>query len=163
MGRILCCSFVELEGDPWTFRQDQTGLRNREDITDDAKLVVAIRDELERYDLMVAHNGRLFDVPMLNARLAKAGERPLKTHFFLDTRWYLNSASMRLGSAKLENAQKYFGLGYQKTAISWDQWQRAAALDRDAMNEVVEHCEQDVLVLRELYPIVLPYVSTLHR
>jgi uncharacterized protein YprB with RNaseH-like and TPR domain len=162
MGRILCCSFVTLEGDPYTFRQDFTPW-DGDNLIDDGPLCVAIRDELEKYDLICAHNGRLFDVPMLNARLAKVGERPLRTHFFLDTRWYLNSASMRIGSAKLENAQKYFALGEAKTPISWDDWQRAAALERDAMDQVVKHCEQDVLVLRELYPIVLPYVSTLHR
>lgn len=162
MGRILCCSFAELEGEAYTFRQDHPDFTG-ETLTDDSNLVLAIREELETYDLIVAHNGRLFDIPLLNARLAKAGLGPLKTHFMLDTRWYLNSASMRIGSAKLENAAKFFELGNQKTPISWDVWQRAAALERDAMDSVVEHCEADVKVLRELYPIVLPYVSTLHR
>jgi uncharacterized protein YprB with RNaseH-like and TPR domain len=162
MGRILCCSFVNLDGEPWTFRQDNSKYTG-DSLTDDSNLVLAIREELERYDLIVAHNGRLFDIPMLNARLAKAGLGPLKTHFMLDTRWYLNSASMRIGSAKLENAAKFFELGEQKTTISWDAWQRAAALETDAMDSVVEHCEADVKVLRELYPIVLPYVATLHR
>lgn len=163
MGRILCCSFVELEGEPFTFRLDQEPWNNPDDIVDDSELCFWIRDKLEEYDLIVAHNGRLFDIPMLNARLSKARGRALETHFVMDPRWYLNSASMRIGSAKLENAQKFFGLGESKTPISWDTWQRAAALDHDAMDEVVQHCEQDVKVLRELYPIVLPYVKTLHR
>ena len=70
---------------------------------------------------------------------------------------------MRSGSAKLENAQKFFELGESKTAISWEQWQLAATLDKDAMDEVVYHCEQDVKVLRELIPHVLPYIKNLHR
>lgn len=163
MGRILCCSFVELDGEPWTYRIDEEPWNNPDDVIDDSQLVVSIRDELEEYDLIVAHNGRLFDIPMLNARLARVGERPLRTHFVLDPRWYLNSASMRIGSAKLENAQKFFDLGQAKTPISWETWQRAGAGDSEAMDDVVVHCEQDVKVLRELYPIVLPYVSTLHR
>lgn len=164
MGRILCCSFIELGSDAeaYTYRQDHLPWR-RDDVIDDSQLVTAIRDRLETYDLIVAHNGRLFDIPMLNARLSKAGERPLKTHFVLDTRWYLNSSSMRIGSAKLENAQKFFKLGTAKTPLSWETWQRAAALEGDAMDEVVAHCEADVRVLRELYPHVLPYVTTLHR
>ena len=162
MGRILCSSFVTLDGEAYTFRLDEKPWKGRSKI-DDSRLVVAVRDELEKYDLIVVHNGRLFDIPMLNARLAKANERPLRTHFVLDTRWYLNSASMRIGSAKLENAQKFFGLGEEKTPITWENWQLAATHDKAAMDEVVYHCEQDVKVLKQLYPHVLPYVKTLHR
>lgn len=162
MGRILCCSFKPLDGEVYTFRGDEKPYKGRSRI-DDSRLVVAIREELEKYDLVVGHNSRLFDHPMLNARLAKAGQRPFKPHFIMDTRWYLNSSSMRIGSAKLENAQKFFDLGEAKTPISWEQWQLASMGDKAAMDEVVHHCEQDVKVLEELYHHVLPYVATLHR
>lgn len=162
MGRILCCSFKPLGEEVYTFRGDEKPYKGKSRI-DDSRLVVAIRDELEKYDLVVGHNSRLFDHPMLNARLAKAGHRPFNPHFIADTRWYLNSASMRIGSAKLENAQKFFELGEAKTPISWEQWQLAGMGDRPAMDEVVHHCEQDVKVLEELYHHVLPYIKTLHR
>ena len=162
MGRVLCCSFVTLGGEPYTFRLDEKPYKGKSKI-DDSRLVKAIREEWEKYDMVVAHNGRLFDIPFVNARLAKNGERPFNPHFILDTRWYLNSASMRIGSAKLENAQKYFGLSETKTPITWEDWQLAASHDKASMDQVVTHCEQDVLVLRELYDYVLPYVKTLHR
>ncbi len=162
MGRVLCASFCDLTGDTWTFRGDFGHLKG-ENAIDDSRLAVAIRDEWEKYDLLVAHNGRLFDIPFLNARLAHAGERPFQPHFILDTLYYLNSSSMRIGSAKLVNAQKFFRLGEEKTELVWETWQLAAAGDRKAMDEVVEHCEADVRVLRELYPHVLPYVKNLHR
>lgn len=163
MGRILCCSFLDgLTGEVTTFRADEKPWRGRSKI-DDGRLAVAIREELEKYTLIVGHNSKLFDIPFINARLAKAGERPVRVQWHLDTRWYLNSASMRVGSAKLENAQKFFELGEAKTPISWEQWQLAATLDKQAMDEVVVHCEQDVKVLAELVPHVLPYVSNLHR
>lgn len=163
MGRILCASFYDGQtGEVTTFRGDQQPYKGRSKI-DDSKLAVAIRDHLEQYSLICGHNSKLFDVPFLNARLAKAGQRPLRVQFHLDTRWYLNSASMRIGSAKLENAQKFFDLGEAKTPISWEQWALAATHDKDAMDEVVVHCEQDVKVLAELIPHVLPYVANLHR
>lgn len=162
MGRILCCSFKPLDGEVYTYRGDDKPYKGRSKI-DDSKLCIAIRDELEKYDLIVAHNGRMFDIPFLNARLAKAGERPLNTHFVMDPRWFLNSGAMRIGSAKLENAQKFFNLGEAKTPISWEDWQKASMGDREAMDQVVIHCEQDVKVLEELYWHVLPYVKTLHR
>lgn len=163
MGRILCCSFLDGNtGEVTTFRADEKPWKGRSKI-DDSRLAVAIRDHLEKYKLVVGHNSKLFDIPFINARLAKAGERPVNVEWHLDTRWYLNSASMRIGSAKLENAQKFFDLGEAKTPISWEQWQLASTFEKPAMDEVVHHCEQDVKVLFELVPHVLPYVKNLHR
>ena len=160
MGQILTCSFVELDGDQETYRLDVKQYKGRNKL-DDARLAVAIRDRLERAHLIVGHNIRLFDIPLLNARLAKAGERPLRTHFVLDTMWA--ARRMRIGSSKLDNLQKFFDLAHAKTPISWETWQRAARGDARAMDEVVEHNIADVLVTRELYWTVLPHVATLHR
>jgi len=163
MGRILCCSFLDGNtGEVTTFRADEKPWKGRSKI-DDSKLAVAIRDHLEKYKLIVGHNSKMFDLPFINARLAKAGERPVDVGWHLDTRWFLNGSSMRVGSAKLDNAQKFFELGEAKTPISWEVWQLAATLDKEAMDEVVVHCEQDVKVLAELVPHVLPYVRNLHR
>lgn len=163
MGRMLCVSFLDGQtGEVTTFRADEQPWKGRTKI-DDKKLAVACRNHLEKYKLIVGHNSKLFDVPFVNARLAKHGERPIHVEWHMDTRWYLNSASMRIGSAKLDNAQKFFDLGEEKTPISWEQWQLAATLDKGAMDEVVVHCEQDVKVLAELVPHVLPYVKNLHR
>lgn len=163
MGRILCASFYDgLTGEVTTFRADEKPWKGKSKI-DDSRLAVAIRDHLESYKLIVGHNSKLFDLPFINARLAKAGERPVQVGWHMDTRWYLNSSSMRIGSAKLENAQKFFSLGEEKTPISWETWQLAATFDKAAMDDVVVHCEQDVKVLAQLVPHVLPYVSNLHR
>jgi uncharacterized protein YprB with RNaseH-like and TPR domain len=162
-GHILCCSFYDgLTGEVTTFRLDEKPYRGRSKI-DDGKLAVAIRDHLEKYKLIVGHNSKMFDLPFINARLARIGERPVEVGWHMDTRWYLNSTSMRIGSAKLDNAQKFFKLDDEKTPISWETWALAGTLDREAMDEVVVHCEQDVKVLAELVPHVLPYVKNLHR
>lgn len=160
MGRILSCAFVDLCGDPEVFRMDAKPHKGKTKL-DDGRLAVAIRDYLEAHDLIVGHNIRLFDIPLLNARLAKAGERPLRTHFVLDTMFA--ARQMRIGSSRLDNLQKFFALAEAKTPISWETWQLAAQGDARAMDEVVEHNIADVLVTRELYPVVLPYVATLHR
>lgn len=174
MGHLLTCSFLEIipggfsrnhhgtPPAPYTYRIDKKPWTGK-NLLDDARLAVAIRDELERFDLIVAHNQRQFDIPYLNARLAKVGERPLQTHFVLDTLYFVGGGAMRIGSRKLDNVAKYFKLPEQKTAIEWEDWQLAATGDKKAMGEVVRHNVADVLVLRDLYPIVLPYVKNLHR
>lgn len=162
MGRVLCCSVAGLEGGVKTLRGDRAPYRT-EDAIDDSKLVVAIRDTLEQADMVVGWNSKMFDIPFLNARLAKHGERPLRPHFNLDLMYYAGGTSMRIGSRKLDNVAKYFNFVNQKTPITWEDWQRAGAGDKNAMNQVVAHCEADILVLREAYDHLLPYVSTIHR
>lgn len=173
MGRILCASFFpvynaepnELRIAPkaYTLRGDKAPFRDPEDNINDTALCVALRDELEKYNMILTWNGKQFDVPFLNARLARAGERVFKPQFHLDLMYYAGGVSMRVGSRKLVNVQKYLGLATEKTDISWDQWQRAATLDRQAMNEVVEHCEADVVVLAQAYHKMLPFVANIHR
>lgn len=163
MGRILCASFVTLDGEPYTFRFDEKPWIGKNKI-DDAKLCVAIRDELEKFNLIVGWNSKLHDIPLLNARLAKAGQRPYHCqNFHLDAMWYAGGSSMKIGSRKLDNVAKFFSLNEQKTDISWDEWQLAGAGDKAAMQTVVHHCEQDVKVLRDTYHHLLPFVKNLHR
>lgn len=163
MGYILCASFVTLDGKPYTFSIKDPKYRSRSKI-DDSKLVTAIRDELEKYHLIVGWNSKLHDVPLLNARLAKYGKRPYQPlNFHLDLMWYSAGSSMKIGSRKLDNVAKYFKLPVQKTPLDWETWQHAGTGDKEAMKYVVKHCEHDVLVLREAYWHLLPHVKNLHR
>lgn len=174
MGQVLTCSFLEnhpdlTDGKAYTFRVDEPRFNKRPLITkpgksrilSDAKLVVAIRDELEKYDLIVGHNIRRFDIRFLNARLAAAGERPLKTHFVLDTMYAVDG--MAIGGRSLDTLIKFFGLKAKKTPINWEDWKNAAAGNEEALNNVQIHNLADVEALKELYPKVLPYVANLHR
>jgi len=167
MGRILCASFCRVIDEqhptkPYTFRLDDPKYSGRNQI-DDNKLAVAIRDELEKFHLIVGWNSKLFDAPFLNARLAKAGSRPLHPQLHLDLMYYAGGSSMRIGSKKLVNVQKFFNLPEAKTEISWDNWNLAAGGDQDALDEVVNHCEMDVKVLSLAYWKLLPSVANLHR
>ena len=63
VGRVLCCGFKEIVHPevrrlkPYVFRGDDEPYFSK-DIADDGKLVAAIRDELEKYDVLVVHNGK---------------------------------------------------------------------------------------------------------
>lgn len=162
-GRILCASFATLDEDPYTFRGDRKPYVGKTKI-DDSRLVKAVRDELEGADMIVGWNSKLFDGPMINARLAKAGERPLmlgEKHGVrhLDLMWYSGGQSMRIGSKRLDNVQKFFGSDHAKTPLDPETWALAATGDRPSMDGVVEHCESDVLVLRDLWPHLASHVK----
>ena len=147
---------------PYTFRIDQKEFKGKSPI-DDSKLCAAIRDELEDYNLIVGWNSKLFDAAFLNARLAKVGERHLRPQFHLDLMYYMRGSSMRVGSSKLDSAQKFFKLSTTKTEIEWDHWAMTATGDAVSLDEVVQHCEADVKVLAEASWRLLPLVSNLCR
>lgn len=155
-GRVLCASFADGTSEPYTFRSDRKKWGGK-NLIDDGPLCVAIRDELESADMIVGWNSILHDVPLVNARLAKIGERPVRLGekhgtWHLDLMWYSGGQSMKIGGRRMDLVAKYFGTEDQKTPLDPETWQLAGAGDKKAMDLVVEHCEADVEVLRALFP-----------
>lgn len=161
MGRILCASFADSWGNVTTLRyEDFPG----SSIIDDGPLCVAIRDELERWDHWVGWNSKLHDLPLLNARLLKAGERPLRKDLMhTDLMYYARGQFVKIGSSKLVNVSTFVNSPNQKTPLEWSTWSLAATGDRPAMDEVVGHCEADVLVTRDVYKVLGVHVRNVHR
>lgn len=162
-GRLLCCSFASIHGEPYTFRGD-VGKHKGKSKIDDSRLAVAIRDELEKADIIVGWNSKLHDVPLLNARLALAGHRGLRVgekygSRHVDLMWYSSGSSMKIGGRSLATVSKYFSVTHSKTPLDGEAWQLAGVNDKKAMEKVVEHCEADVLVLRDLWDHLAPYVQ----
>ncbi len=163
-GHLLCASFCDSWGLVTTYRRDDPEFYNPDDPIDDSRLAAAIRDHLERYDIVVGHNVRLFDRPFLNARLLHSKERPLRTdQKYIDTLHLVGGQNLRLGSRRLDTVAKFLHLDQQKTQLDGDVHQQADAGNRAAMDLVVEHCEQDVRVLRSAWPYLKPFISVVHR
>jgi uncharacterized protein YprB with RNaseH-like and TPR domain len=155
-GRLLCASFVELDTDVRTYRRDQQGFKGRSRI-DDRLLAIKIREEIEASDIIVGWNSILHDLPLVNARLAAADERPIRVGerhgvINLDLMYYAGGQSMKIGGRKLDTIAKFFACENQKTDLDGETWQLAAAGDKEAMDAVVVHCEADTLVLRDVFP-----------
>jgi len=163
-GRLFCGSFVDLGADqPSTFRRDVKPWRSARR-SDDSKLAVAIRERLELADVIVGWNSILFDQPFLNARLLAAGERPLHVGEkyalpHVDLMYYARGQGMRIGSSKLDTVAKFFHSAHQKTPLLPEVWAMAIEGDKEAWNDIVEHCEADVLVLQDVWEKLAPLVK----
>ncbi len=161
MGRILCCSFHDMEtGETWTLRGDRGEFHNSDDPIDDSALAVAIRDTLEQYDVLISYNGILFDHKMLKARLLKAGERMPEKRWIVDPMWNIRT-NFKM-SSKLANVTKFVG-GEEKPAPTWDDWQRAAAGHKGGMDVIVDRCEADVRILADVARRIKPTIQQLQR
>jgi uncharacterized protein YprB with RNaseH-like and TPR domain len=162
-GRILCASVADMFGNVRTFRIDESPWK-RERRRDDIALAVGLRDYLEQFDVLVGWYSKMFDIPYLNTRLLIGNERPLRSdmmHF--DPIWKAKKGSMALHSARLDAVAKTFRLDVQKTGLDPEIWNDAADGEREAMDYVVEHCEKDVLVLRQAFHILKPLAKIIHR
>lgn len=137
--------------------------RKGDDITNDRDLVVAYRDALEEYDVLVSWNGKLFDVPVLNGRLGYHGEHFLRAHMHIDLMYYATGQFMRMGRKSLQSVSEYFEVSNQKTPLKVRQWDGAMAGKPEEYERIVEHCDADVLVLRDVFPHLKRHVRTIHR
>lgn len=162
MGRIICASFSDSWGRVETLRIDQTTQRNK---IDDRELALGVRDRLEVADILCGWNSKLFDVPFLNARLMRHGERPLRKDLkHIDLMYYAGGQFTKIGSKKLVNVQKFVPeVENSKSDVDWDTWALAGMGDADALEYVVEHCERDTRVLREVFGQLKPHIVNIHR
>lgn len=157
VGRILCASFKPLGKEPYTFSALDRRFK-KPDVFDDGELAKAIRDELEKFDIIVGWNSKEFDAKFLNSRLMRAGERTKRAQYHIDGMWSWRSKSSAW--SKLDSVQKFlYTEGERKTEIEWEKWMQCLGWDRTlreaAMDTIVAHCEADVRVLEEVYRIMV--------
>jgi uncharacterized protein YprB with RNaseH-like and TPR domain len=150
--------------DAYTHRGDKRPFKVKGDIINDSKLCVKIRDELENADIVVGWNSILHDIPLLNARLALAGERPCHLDEksgtrHIDLMYYVGGLSMKIGGRRLDTAAKFFDLETQKTPLDGTTWQRAATGDKKSMDLIQKHCEHDTMALRDAWPYCAPLIK----
>ncbi len=161
-GRILCASYAINDGAVFTHREDH--MEGRTSVIDDGPVCLRIKETIQAADIIVGWNSILHDIPLVNARLLKNGYDPIRTGDIhgvrhLDLMWYAGGQSLKIGSRKLDNVAKFLGCENQKTPLDGTTWQLAGAGDVKAMDDIVEHCEADVEVLREVFGHLAPHVK----
>jgi len=162
VGRMLWGSIADSWGNVTSFSiEDYPGKTP----IDDSELVNAYARELEKYDgEWVSWNGKLFDVPFMNARLLKGGKEIVRgDRVHVDLMYYSKGSSARIGTSRLAGVQDFFKTGNSKTPLDFDTWNLAISGDHDAIMNVGEHCEADVLVLRDVYEHLKPLIRNKHR
>jgi len=162
VGRMLWGSIADSWGNVESFSiEDYPGKTP----IDDSELVDAYARRLEKYDgEWVSWNGKLFDVPFMNARLLKGGKEIVRgDRVHVDLMYYSKGSSARIGTSRLAGVQDFFKTGNSKTPLDFDTWNMAISGDHDAIQNVGQHCEADCLVLRDVYEHLKPLIRNKHR
>ncbi len=129
------------------------------DMEDDTALLIALHKVLDEADIVVAHNGRKFDLRKINARFIAAGMTPPSPYRIVDT---LETAKRQFAftSNKLEwltgqlCTTKKLKHGKFPGFELWDQCLKG---NPEAWEEMREYNIVDILSLEELYELFLPW------
>lgn len=159
---MTCASITDNFGK--TYHRTKFDFEQRS-VLDDRGLVVWLRDELEKYDILVGWYGTMFDLPFMNAKLIEYGERPIRDMMYLDPCYKARGGryGIKVGSSKLKNVAKWLNTPNQKPDVEWSTFKLAAIGDADALEEVVLRCDADTKVMRDIFNHVKPMIRTLHR
>lgn len=128
------------------------------DVNDDSAIVGMIYEMLKDADSIVTHNGKSFDVKVLNTRLAKHGYPPLHKINHADTK-IIAKRGLSLYSNSLNNVAKFYGLETKLAHDGWDMWMAMYKRDARSMKLMSDYCAQDVEVLEQVYLKLRPFMK----
>jgi hypothetical protein len=160
MGRyshfLLCTSFLPLDtGKVYTLSLEW------EDQRDDRRLLHQVLNELSQFEFIIGHNVKGYDINWLMTRCMFYGWDTPNRLFYYDT--YSASKRIPIATGKsLGHLMDFFRVTEaEKTQIMplhWDMIRSPFQNDFDtAMQDVVYHCENDVVGNRRIYDIVYRY------
>lgn len=124
----------------------------------DKRVVSSLYDLLNEADIVIAHNGKKFDIKKINARffLYDMGlPSPVKV---IDTLQQIRSV-MALTSNRLDYIAKFKGLEGKLSHTGIELWIDSMAGDKEALDLMDKYCKQDVQALEDVYMVLRPYMK----
>lgn len=156
-GTILCIGYSWLGQDKVYV---PTILDNaNQNLLSDRDLVKNFAEIYNQADYTVGHYAKRFDVPMIQSKLLKYKLKPLAPVPLIDT-WRIVKDNFKLHSNRLITIEEFLQVAHSKTPITFDDWLQAAHGNRKALRQVVKHCRLDVLVLKEVFERIRPWIRT---
>jgi len=139
---IICVAFKVFDQPAFTLHVKRPG--------DDAKLVRAVKEQLERYLCWVTYYGKGFDVKDINTRLFYHGMMPVEKRHHVDLYWQLKT-HLLMSRRSQGHYLQWLGTPQQKMGVSAEVWNAVLAHPRQELPKLVERCESDVQGLEALY------------
>lgn len=128
---------------------------------DDKRIATSLWHLIDSADIVVAHYGDKFDIPMMNTRAIINGLPPYSTVNSIDTK-KVSSKQFKFPSNKLDAIASYFGLeGKIKTDFDW--WKYCLQGSDDVrefhLNQMETYNVKDSKVLEEVYLELRPWIK----
>jgi uncharacterized protein YprB with RNaseH-like and TPR domain len=121
-----------------------------ENKTNDKELTRTLWDLFNDADIVIAHNGKKFDIKYANGRFLEHGFEPPTRYQVIDTLTVARS-QFKLNSNKLDDLGKLLKLGQKLETGGFDLWLGCMAGEEQAWKKMKKYNKQDVVLLREVY------------
>lgn len=124
---------------------------------DDSRIVGELHEVLEKADIVIAHNGKRFDIPKINTRFIINGLTPPSPYRQIDT---LEVARKQFGfsSNSLDALATFFGFS-NKDPHDFQLWKECMEGDQDALIRMLNYNKKDVEILEKVYLKLRPWIK----
>lgn len=112
---------------------------------------------MDQADIVIAHNGKRFDVPKMNSRFILAGLPPTSPYIQIDTK-EVAAKQFGFSSNKLDALAGYFNIEH-KDDTDFDLWKRCIDGDQEALDYMETYNRKDVLILEQVYLKLRPWIK----
>lgn len=124
---------------------------------DDKRITKSIWKLLNEADIVIAHNGKAFDIKKTNARFLKHNLPHPSYYEVIDTLLTARK-EFRITSNKLDYLCRFLGLDQKVETGGFELWKRCIHGDTNALKQMETYCQNDVKILEELYLKLRPYM-----
>jgi uncharacterized Zn finger protein len=113
---------------------------------------------LDEADIVVTQNGKKFDHKKLNTRFAY-WNMPLPSSFEMVDTYQVAKSVFDFTSNSLDYMCKFFGMEHKSDAGGMKTWLACINGNKDALKLLSEYCNNDVVILENLYLRLRPYIK----
>jgi len=116
---------------------------------DDKRVVKGLNRLFDEADMIIAHNGKKFDVPMANTRFLYY-KMPIPSPYRIIDTLLMARKAFAVTFNHLDYLGEFLGLG-RKKETNFQLWKDCMAGDKKALDEMQAYNNQDVILLEDVY------------
>ena len=124
---------------------------------DDSRICKSLWKLVDEADIVISHNGEMFDLPKINWRFLINGLKPPMPYRSLDT--YKHTKNLGASSRALNFLGKMI-LSKEKLHTDYQLWIDCENGDQDALDRMEEYCKGDTSLLEDVYLEVRPWIKS---
>lgn len=124
----------------------------------DKRVVKSAIKEIKKYDRIITWYGSRFDIPFVRTKaLHHDLDFPAFRDLYHTDLLYVSRSKLRLHSNRLENVCQYFEIPAKLHKMTPKLNDRLQAGNEKALNDVLEHCKEDVWSTNEVFKMLLKH------
>lgn len=127
-------------------------------LNDDSRLLNELWRFLDSADIVIAHNGKGFDIPRINTRFVREGLPPTSSYQIIDT-LEVSKRFFDFPSNSLKNLAEYLGLTPKIENDGFELWKKSISGDEEALGDLEAYNRGDVVTLEDVYMTLRPYIK----